>query len=73
MLIAGAGQGASTRFLEFFNANIRNPNTRAANSRAAGEFLRWCEERRIGGRDSMSPAGLAAGDNQAVFQTASRF
>lgn len=30
MLIAGAGQGARTRFLEFFTANIRNPNTRAA-------------------------------------------
>ena len=28
-IIAGAGQGAKKRFLEFFTVNIRNPNTRA--------------------------------------------
>jgi hypothetical protein len=29
-LIADAGEHASLRFLDFFTANIRNPNTRAA-------------------------------------------
>ncbi len=59
-LIAGAGKGARTRFLEFFTVNIRNPNTRAAYSRAAGEFLRWCEERGIGGLDEVRPVQVAA-------------
>jgi len=42
-LIAVAGDRAALRFLEFFTVNIRNRNTRAANARAAGAFLRWCE------------------------------
>jgi len=42
-LIAGAGERAALRFLEFFTVNIRNKNTRAAYARAAGAFLRWCE------------------------------
>jgi hypothetical protein len=41
-LIAGAGDSAARRFLEFFTVNIRNKNTRAACARAA-ELLRWCE------------------------------
>jgi hypothetical protein len=40
-LIAGAGERAAWRFLEFFTVTIRNPNTRAAYARAAGKFLRW--------------------------------
>src|SRR5580658_10276995 len=43
LLVAVAGDKASTRFLEFFAANIRNPNTRRAYSRAVREFLAWCE------------------------------
>jgi hypothetical protein len=43
VLIAGAGERAAIRFLEFFTVNIRNRNTRAAYARAAGAFLRWCE------------------------------
>ena len=42
-LVAAAGGKASTRFLEFFAANIRNPHTRRADSRAVAEFLAWCE------------------------------
>ena len=41
-LIAGASQSAETRFIEFFTANIRNPNTRRAYARAVHEFLTWC-------------------------------
>ena len=38
-LIAGAGDRASLRFLEYFTVNIRNKNTRAASGRTAGDFL----------------------------------
>ena len=34
---------AARRFVEFFTANIRNPNTRRAYARAATEFAAWCE------------------------------
>jgi hypothetical protein len=46
-LIAGAGDRAAWRFLEFFTVNIRNANMRAAYGRAAAAFLRWCEARGI--------------------------
>jgi hypothetical protein len=42
-LIAAAGERAHTRFLEFFTAQIRNPNTRRAYAQATREFLAWCE------------------------------
>lgn len=42
-LIVAAGDRASLRFLEFFAANIRNPHTRRAYSRAVADFLAWCE------------------------------
>jgi site-specific recombinase XerD len=44
-VIVQAGPKAAKRFLEFFTANIRNPNTRRAYARAIGDFLRWCEEK----------------------------
>src|SRR3954468_24611006 len=44
-LIADAGDEAAKRFLEYFTANIRNKNTRAAYVHAVAEFTRWCEER----------------------------
>ena len=31
--------------VEFFTANIRNPNTRRAYLRACNQFLGWCEDR----------------------------
>lgn len=34
---------ASKRFIEFFTANIRNPNTRKVYARSAVEFAAWCE------------------------------
>lgn len=36
------GERAQLRFLEFFAANIRNPNTRRAYARAVNAFLIWC-------------------------------
>jgi hypothetical protein len=41
-LVTAAGDRASMRSLEFFAAQIRNPHTRRAYARAAGEFLDWC-------------------------------
>lgn len=44
-VIANAGDRAGRRFVEFFTANIRNPNTRAAYARAIGDFCAWIDER----------------------------
>lgn len=41
-LIAQAGPQAQVRFLEFFAATIRNPNTRRAYAKAANDCLTWC-------------------------------
>lgn len=40
--VADAGEAAARRYVEFFAAAIRNPNTRAAYARAASEFFGWC-------------------------------
>src|SRR5580692_9004354 len=44
-LIAAAGAAAGWRYVEFFTANIRNPNTRRAYARACHRFFAWCEAR----------------------------
>ena len=44
-LIADAGDPAAWRYVEFFAANIRNPNTRRAYVRACSRFFGWCEDR----------------------------
>lgn len=46
-VVADLGERASWRYVEFFSANIRNPNTRRAYARACGRFLAWCEDRRL--------------------------
>ncbi len=57
--IAAAGEKAAWRFAEFFTANIRNKNTRAAYARAVGTFCSWCDER---GQDflALNPVVVAA-------------
>jgi integrase/recombinase XerD len=42
-LFVHAGDKAAYRFIEFFTANIHNPNTRRAYYRAVTRFSRWCE------------------------------
>jgi len=59
-LIAGAGDRAALRFLEFFTVNIRNRNTRAAYARAAAVFLRWCEGQALGALGRVQPVHVAA-------------
>ena len=44
-IIADLGDQAAWRYVEFFTANIRNPNTRRAYFRACNRFLAWCEDR----------------------------
>ena len=44
-LIADAGEPAAWRYIEFFTANIRNPNTRRAYARACRQFFAWCDDR----------------------------
>lgn len=46
-IIADAGERAGKRFIEFFTATIRNGNTRRAYARAVGDFLDWCQHRRL--------------------------
>src|SRR5690348_4976111 len=45
VVVMAAGKKAALRFIEFFTANIRNPNTRRAYNRACCDFFRWCESR----------------------------
>jgi len=47
-LIVDAGKPTAKRFIEFFTANIRNPNTREAYGRAVRDFFAWCDENDIG-------------------------
>src|SRR5581483_5833496 len=58
-LFAGAGPSAGRRFIEFFTANIRNPNTRAAYARAVAHFSRWCDRRRFS-LPQLNPVLIAA-------------
>jgi hypothetical protein len=58
-LVAAAGGRAQERFIEFFTANIRNRNTRRAYAQAVGEFLVWCEKRRVPSITAMQPVHVA--------------
>jgi integrase/recombinase XerD len=46
-LFTGAGEQASYRFVEYFTARIRNPNTRQAYFRAVNRFSQWCALRNL--------------------------
>jgi len=58
--IAGAGEHATQRFLEFFAATIRNRNTREAYYRACCRFLAWCERHDICELPDIEPLHVAA-------------
>ena len=45
--VRDAGPSAERRLLEFFTAEISNPNTRLAYASAAGRFFQWCETRNL--------------------------
>jgi site-specific recombinase XerD len=58
--IAAAGDHATRRFFEFFTANIRNRNTRAAYAQAISGFFRWCEVRGLAELARLEPVHVAA-------------
>lgn len=58
-LVTAAGERASRRFVEFFTANIRNPNTRRAYARAVADFCQWCEARELK-LEQLEPVMVAA-------------
>jgi site-specific recombinase XerD len=51
---------AAKRTLEFFTAQIRNPNTRRAYARAASRFAAWCAERGLDDLQAIEPVHVAA-------------
>uniref|UniRef100_UPI0004C3B414 tyrosine-type recombinase/integrase n=1 Tax=Sphingobium sp. DC-2 TaxID=1303256 RepID=UPI0004C3B414 len=59
-LIAAADDATRLRFLEFFAVTIRNPHTRRAYARAAGDFLAWCEARGVASLAGVQPLHVAA-------------
>lgn len=59
-IIAAAEPHAQARFLEFFAAAIRNPHTRRAYARGAGDFLHWCAARGVAGLAQIQPLHVAA-------------
>lgn len=59
-LIASADDRAQLRFMEFFAANIRNPNTRRAYAHGIGEFLGWCAARGVLSIAAVQPLHVAA-------------
>lgn len=46
-IVVNAGDQASFRFLEFFTAQIRNPNTRRAYHTAVTQFFHWCHSNNL--------------------------
>jgi hypothetical protein len=59
LLVAAQGERAAKRYVEFFAAQIRNPNTRRAYARAATDFLHWCERRALA-LPAIEPVHVAA-------------
>jgi hypothetical protein len=59
-MVADASDQAARRFIEFFTANIRNPNTRAAYARAVMDFFGWCERYGVGPLLAIQPVHVAA-------------
>ncbi|WP_392714198.1 site-specific integrase [Rhizobium ruizarguesonis] len=59
-VISAAGDRTAYRFLEFFTAQIRNPNTRRAYARSVGQFCLWLDERGVRTITAVSSVHVAA-------------
>lgn len=55
-----ATPASTNRTLEFFTANIRNPNTRRAYARAIGGFATWCDAHGLQDLAGIGPVHVAA-------------
>ena len=51
---------AAKRFIEYFAAHIRNPNTRRAYLRAVRDFADWCDRQRFTQLLDIEPVHIAA-------------
>jgi site-specific recombinase XerD len=60
VLFTTAGDRAGVRYLEFFASAIRNPHTRRAYARAAGDFLTWCAGADVASITGVQPLHVAA-------------
>ena len=60
VVVMAAGERAGVRFLEFFASAIRNPHTRRAYARAAGDFLAWCADVGVASITAVQPLHVAA-------------
>jgi integrase/recombinase XerD len=58
-VLQDAGEDASSRVIEFFTAEIRNPNTREAYARAVRRFFRWATRHQLHLSD-IEPVHVAA-------------
>ncbi|NTA40586.1 tyrosine-type recombinase/integrase [Agrobacterium salinitolerans] len=58
-ILAWEAPSSRQRFLEFFTAQIRNPNTRRSYVKAAVDFLRWCEDRGVRSMEAITPIHVA--------------
>ena len=58
-IVERAGPTAAERVVEFFTAQIRNGNTRAAYAKAVTQFFTWCDERGLE-LDEVSSVTVAA-------------
>jgi len=59
-IIGREGEAAAWRFIEFFTATIRNPNTRAAYAQAVSQFFAWCEARGVRTLNQVKPVVVAS-------------
>lgn len=57
--LANVSADVRVRFLEFFTAQIRNPNTRRSYIKAAVEFLAWCDARGAHSLNAITPIHVA--------------
>ena len=53
-------EATAKRVIEFFTANIRNPNTRKAYAKAAGDFAAWCDRCGLHHLRNVQPVHVAA-------------
>ena len=51
---------AAKRVIEFFTANIRNPNTRTVYARAVQAFATWCAQHQLDDLQAIEPVHIAA-------------
>jgi site-specific recombinase XerD len=58
-LVAGAGERASRRYVEFFTAQIRNKNTRKAYLTAVERFTDWCQRNGLDDLAALQPVHVA--------------